>query len=116
MTVHVVGIFQVQADDAYWDSFNFEAPKPTSFAPEPPFFALTSSSILLHALDHIASQNQVDGVFFTTSIPSYIYLSYGLDTSNIVNSNLDDLISRLGALQIDNQQQFSQGFNPDCTI
>jgi len=115
INAHVVGIFQVKANDAYWDGHTLEAPPPVAGTPEPPFLALTDQSSLLKMLDVIAREHDAEGVFFQGGSENVIYLAYRLDTPAITSSQLDDLISRLGKLQEDVYQAFSLYSNTSIT-
>lgn len=132
VSVHVVGIFQVNPDDAYWDGYTLEEPPSVSGSPPPPVLALTDQASLLHMLDAIVTQHNAlvtqhnllvaqhkafttlpsaQGIFFQDKSETAFLSSYTLNTSIITNNNLTDVITRLGALQQDISQQFLSGVN-----
>ncbi|HLI72163.1 MAG TPA: FtsX-like permease family protein [Ktedonobacteraceae bacterium] len=107
INAHVVGIFQVKANDAYWDGHTLEALPVASKQAFPPFLALTDQSSLFKMLDTIAQQHGARGVFFGDKSENVVYLSYMLNTPAIIGSQLNDLISRLGRLQEDTFRIFA---------
>ena len=108
LTVHVVGIFQADRTDAYWDTTDFEAPPPIAGTPQPPFLGLTSRSVLFNLFDSLARQHQAEGIFNANTLEYYsVNLAYYLHTTGIVSSDLDDLISRLYTLQKDITSKFT---------
>jgi hypothetical protein len=54
---HIVGIFQVQPKDAYWDGYTLEQPPPMANQKSPDVLALTDQASLLHTLDTIIQQH-----------------------------------------------------------
>ncbi len=63
INAHVVGIFQVKANDAYWNGTTLEALPLVSRQIPPPFLALTDQSALLKLFDAIARQHGAEGIF-----------------------------------------------------
>lgn len=106
ITAHVVGIFQVDANDAYWNGSTLETLPPLSRMVPPPYLALTSQSALLTLLDSIAQQHQANGIYFADKTINSVYLSYNLNTSVIASSELEKLIAQLGKLQQDTYKLF----------
>ncbi|HEX7733818.1 MAG TPA: FtsX-like permease family protein [Ktedonobacteraceae bacterium] len=108
----VVGIFQVQASDAYWDGYTLEAPALDAREIPPPFLGLTDQAVLLKMLDIIAQQHHAAGIFFSDKSFDSVYLSYTLNASLITGYTLHDLITRLGGLQQDANQTFQLVTHP----
>lgn len=111
VNAHIVGIFQVQANDAYWNGYTLEEPPPVSGTPPPAVLALTDQASLLHMLDAINRVHQGQGIYFTDRSSTSLLLSYGVDASRITSGQLGDLIANLGTLQQDIAQAFQQGFS-----
>ena len=91
-TMHVVGIFNVQAGDPYWHGYNFLPYTPDSGCCTQ-YTVLASQQNFLAALDHLASSHSVSQVFFFDQ--SYLFWYYQLATSRITVTQLNDLISQL---------------------
>lgn len=106
LNAYVVGLFQVQAHDPYWNSYTLEAPPLNARLIPPPFLALTDQGALLTLLDAIAQQHQAEGIFFADKSIDTVFLSYRLNDAIITGTNLQDLIARLGNLQQDANQTF----------
>ncbi|HEY0755768.1 MAG TPA: FtsX-like permease family protein [Ktedonobacteraceae bacterium] len=113
----IVGIFQVQANDPFWNGYTLEEPTPSAMTPPPPVLALTDQASLLHMFDSLQKQHQGFGVYFADRSPCSFFLSYQVNSSTLVSSQLDDLIASLGHLQEDISQDF-QGdpFSSDSNI
>ena len=110
MKVHLVGIFQVQPNDAYWNGYTLEQPPATSSSPSTTVLALTDQSSLLHMLDAINQKQDSDGIYFSDRSTNALLLSYNLNTATITSSQLADLIASLGTLQQDIAQNFQANF------
>lgn len=107
--VHLIGIFQVQPDDAFWNGYTLEEPAPTSFAPSPPVLALSDYTAVLHMFDEINQQHHGTDLYFQGERTSELLLSYYVNSSIMIGSQLEDLIGRLGIFQ----QDISQNFQSD---
>jgi ABC-type antimicrobial peptide transport system permease subunit len=103
---HIVGIFQVQPNDAYWDGYTLEQPPPVANQKPPDVLALTDQASLLHMLDTISQQNQSQGIYFDAGGVNLLLLSYYLNVSTITSDQLADVITQMGILQHDYGQNF----------
>lgn len=99
VSAHLVGLFQVLPDDAYWDGYTLEQPSSIMGVPPPPVLALTDQGTLLNTLDAINASHQGTGVFPMQDGTNTLLLSYTANTSQIVNHQLNDMIAGLGNLQ-----------------
>lgn len=116
LSAYVVGIFQVQANDAYWNGYTLEAPPLDARLVPPPFLALTDQSVLLNMLDTIAQQQHAAGIFFSDKSLDSVFLSYTLNASLVTGSTLHELIARLGRLQQDANQTFLLVAHPGADV
>jgi ABC-type lipoprotein release transport system permease subunit len=95
-TMHVVGIFNVQAGDPYWHGYNFLPYTPDTGCCTQ-YTVLASQQNFLTALDHLDRSQDVDQVFFFDQ--SYLFWYYQLATSRITITQLNDLINQLATVQ-----------------
>ncbi|HEY0755767.1 MAG TPA: FtsX-like permease family protein [Ktedonobacteraceae bacterium] len=116
LSAYVVGIFQVQSDDAYWNGYTLEAPSLDAREIPPPFLALTDQTVLLKMLDTISQQHSAAGIIFSDKSFDSVMLSYTLNASVITGNRLDDLIKRLGNLQQDANQTFQLVAHPGADM
>ncbi len=101
LTLHVVGLFHVQAGDPFWHGESFLPQLPQSDAvPITLFTALASNQSFLAALDSIAATHyEPQGqVIFTSA--SFLTWRYHLNPASVSINQLDDLINRLAAVQV----------------
>src|SRR5258708_17354615 len=94
--LHVVGLFEVKANDSFWHKEDF---LPEFIGIGWHFSALVSSQTLLAALDRIAAQYDTGGVYFPLASYAYSYWYYYLDPSRVSIDRLDHLIGQLAAAQ-----------------
>jgi ABC-type antimicrobial peptide transport system permease subunit len=102
----VVGIFQVQPNDPYWDGYTLEEPPPVSGVKPQAVYALSDSASLLHMLDAINQHQGGQGIYFADGTTSLLLLSYTLNTSMLTGGQLADVITKMGVLQRDIAQTF----------
>ena len=95
-TMHVVGIFNVQAGDPYWHGYDF-LPYTPDLGCCTQYTVLASQQNFLAALDQLAHSHGVNQVFFFDQ--SYLFWYYQLATSRITITPLNDLISQLATTQ-----------------
>ena len=95
-SMHVVGIFNVEASDPYWHGYNFLPYTPDTGCCTQ-YTVLASQQNFLSALDQLANTHGVSQVFFFDQ--SYLFWYYQLATSRITISQLNDLISQLATTQ-----------------
>jgi ABC-type antimicrobial peptide transport system permease subunit len=107
LTAHVVGIFQVDPGDAFWDGYTLEVQAPQSRETPPPYLALTSQSDLLQFLDATATEQHVQTVFPADKSLSTLLLSYKLNPALLTDGRLNELITHLGQLQQDVYRVFT---------
>ncbi|HET8845432.1 MAG TPA: FtsX-like permease family protein [Ktedonobacteraceae bacterium] len=98
LTLHVVGIFHVLQDDPYWYGRTFETTSSANVN-STRFYALISSSSLLHSIDAFAKSYSTRGIGYSHG--SSFFLSYTLAPDKIQSDQLADLLQRLGQLQAD---------------
>jgi len=114
LNAYVVGIFQVQPNDAYWNDYTLESPPLEARLTPPPFLALTDQSVLLKMLDTTAQQHNAAAIFaFDRSINS-VFLSYTLNASIMSGSALPAVITHLGSLLQDVNQTFLLATHPQA--
>jgi ABC-type antimicrobial peptide transport system permease subunit len=99
VSAHLVGLFQVSPQDAYWNGYTLEQPPAIAGVPPPPVLALIDQGTLLKTLDAINAPHQGSGVFPARDGTNSLLLSYTTDTSHIVSNQLSDIIASLGNLQ-----------------
>lgn len=116
LSAYVVGIFQTQANDAYWNGYTLEAPPLDARLLPPPFLALTDQAVLLKMLDTVAQQQHAAGIFFSDKSLDSVFLSYTLNASLITGSNLHEVIAHLGSLQQDANQTFQLVVHPGADV
>lgn len=107
LKAHLVGIFQVKANDPYWNGYTLEAPPPIFGTSPPPYLGLASQAAVLSLFDAMAQQHHVDNLYFQIGASNVVFLAYMLDTPHITASKLEDLIARSGSLQQDVEQTFA---------
>jgi ABC-type antimicrobial peptide transport system permease subunit len=95
-TMHVVGIFDVQAGDQYWHGYNFLPYTPDTGCCTQ-YTVLASQQNFLAVLDQFAKSHGVNQVFFFDQ--SYLFWYYQLATSRIAITQLNDLINQLATTQ-----------------
>ena len=95
-TMHVVGIFNVNAGDPYWHGYNFLPYTPDKGCCTQ-YTVLASQQNFLAVLDQLANSHGVNQVFFFDQ--SYLFWYYQLATSRIAITQLNDLISQLTTTQ-----------------
>jgi ABC-type antimicrobial peptide transport system permease subunit len=111
--VHLVGIFQVQSNDPYWNGYTLEQPPAIFGSSSPPVLALTDQDTLLQMLDAINQRQKGNGIYFFDESTNALLLSYNLKTAAITSSQLGDLIASLGTLQQDVAQNFQSDIFSD---
>jgi predicted lysophospholipase L1 biosynthesis ABC-type transport system permease subunit len=102
LPLHVVGIIQPTDIDTYWHGVSFQ---PTLEGHFPLYSGLMSSANFLQTLTHLAEQQGGNQVLLQA--PPTILWYFSLDTSQVTNEDLNDLISRLSAAQIAIGNNFS---------
>jgi ABC-type antimicrobial peptide transport system permease subunit len=115
LTLHVVGLFHVQAGDPFWHGESFLPQLPQSDAvPITLFTALASNQSFLAALDQIATTHyEPQGqVIFTSA--SFLTWYYHLNPASVSINQLDDLINRLAAVQVSITNTFN--FNGESLV
>lgn len=102
LPLHVVGIIQPTDIDTYWHGVSF---RPTLEGHFPLYYGLMSSANFLQTLTHLAEQQGGNQVLLQA--PPTILWYFSLDASQVTNENLDNLITRLSATQIEIGNNFS---------
>jgi ABC-type lipoprotein release transport system permease subunit len=114
LNAYVVGIFRVQANDAYWNGHTFEAPPLEARLVPPPFLAVTDQSLLVQDLDTISQEHGAAAIFASDKSISTIFVAYTLNASIVTGNRLDEVLARLGTLLQDANQTFSLAIHPDA--
>ena len=102
LPLHVVGIIQPTDTDTYWHGVGFQ---PTQEGHFPLYYGLTSTTNFLQTLTHLAQEYGGNEVLL--QVPPTILWYFSLDTSQVTNENLNTLITRLSAAQIEIGNNFS---------
>jgi putative ABC transport system permease protein len=99
LNVHVTGIFAPKPDDPYWQGFSFD---PTPLGTFLGYKALMSTSTYLALLTQIgtAAGEPAGQVFFAEDQQPLLNWYYHFDINHVTITNLDDLIDRLAATQV----------------
>ena len=103
--LHVVGIFHVKTGDLFWHGNDFLPQPPSDLVPITLFTALASNTTLLAALDTIAHTHKQDQVLF--GYATFLNWYYHLDPTRVSTNQLEDLISKLNAVQLAIFQNFT---------
>ncbi len=105
--LHVVGLINVKPDDLYWHDTNFlpDLEDLGGGASRIIFTVLASNQGFLQALDQVVLNKGIDQVYF--SQPSNLFWFYHLAPERISIDQLDNLIGRLNATQLDIVNKFS---------
>ncbi len=110
VTLHVVGIFAIDASDPYWHGNTYQGITEIGIPSREIYTALASNDALLRLFEAgFANPAAIPG----SSLDQPLSLSwyYPLDPSRIVVNNLDDILSKINIVQADvsNNPTYNQG-------
>ncbi len=105
LAFHIVGIFHVVQNDAYWHDVDYLPVPPSDQFPVTALSALTSDTTLLAAFDAIAQKHQETQLLF--GYPSFANWYYQLAPHRISVSQLDTLIASLARVQVSISENFA---------
>lgn len=102
LPLHIVGIIQPTDTQTFWHGASFQPSLEGHF---PLYYSLMSTANFLQTLTQLAQQYRGNEVIL--QVPPTILWYFSLDTSQVTNDDLNNLISRLGSTQIQIGDNFS---------